>query len=98
MFGGNQGFGGGNQGFGGGNQGFGGGNHGQMGQFEKSPVFGGDGRNKPHQKYQEMDPNWSLVGVRGRHGASIDQIQFLFVNINTGKFHETGVWGGNGGK
>lgn len=39
-----------------------------------------------HTGYQNEfnQPNFCLVGIRGRSGASIDQIQLLFVDINTG--------------
>ena len=42
--------------------------------------------------------NLCLVGARGRSGDSIDQVQFLFRDIQTGQFVESGRYGGRGGR
>ena len=61
--------------------------------MQASGQFGGNGGGP----FDFVRPTLSLVGVRGKAGASIDQIQFLFVDVNTGQFAETPRWGGNGG-
>ena len=53
----------------------------QGGNYQFSEHFGGHGGHK--QEF--MRPNLSLVGVKGRCGDSLDAIQFLFVDINTGQ-------------
>lgn len=61
--------------------------------YEQSPMFG----SMAGQHQELIQPSLSLVGCRGRCGALIDQIQFLFVDINTGQYIETPRWGGQGG-
>ena len=64
-----------------------------QGQPQLSQCIGGHGGSH----HQFMQPNYSLVAVRGRCGGAIDQVQFLFIDINSGQFHESGRYGGNGG-
>lgn len=42
-------------------------------------------------------PTFSLVAIRGRCGAMLDQLQCLFIDVTTGQFHQSPVFGGNGG-
>ena len=86
--GGNMGMGGGNMGMNQGGMGMGGGN------IQWSDQMGGNG-GSPGQFIRD---NLCLVGVRGRTGAAVDQLQFLFIDINTGQHCETQAWGGNGGR
>lgn len=65
----------------------------QGGQTYWSDYIGGNGGGPQEFTGQ----SYSLVGARGKSGASVDCIQFLFKDINTGQFVETGRWGGNGG-
>lgn len=65
----------------------------QGGQTQWSQVFGGSGGSA----HDHVGQTWSLVGVRGKSGALVDQLQFLFVDINTGQFTQSPRWGGNGG-
>ena len=64
-----------------------------QGQPMLSDCIGGHGGSQ----HQFMQPTYSLIGVRGKCGGLIDNIQFLFVDINTGQFAESGRYGGNGG-
>ena len=70
----------------GGNQGF--------GQLTKSDHFGGMGG-----AFSDFgqNSNLSLVAVRGGAGSLIDRVQFLFIDINTGQYVESPVYGGQGG-
>jgi hypothetical protein len=63
------------------------------GQMRQSGHMGGHGGGLN----DFVQPTLSLVGAKGRCGASLDQIQFLFVDINSGQYFETPAWGGNGG-
>ena len=65
----------------------------QGGQSYWSDYIGGNGGGPK----EFIGQNYSLVAVRGRFGAAVDAIQFLFKDINTGQFFETGMWGGSGG-
>jgi hypothetical protein len=65
----------------------------QHGNYQKSNHFGGQGGGTA----EFAQPNLSLVAVRGRCGAALDQIQFLFVDINSGQYVESPRWGGTGG-
>ena len=47
--------------------------------------------------FEFVQPNLCLVGIRGKAGASIDQLQFLFIDINSGRHVESPPFGGNGG-
>ncbi|MCB0369468.1 MAG: hypothetical protein KDD45_08470 [Bdellovibrionales bacterium] len=47
--------------------------------------------------YEFVKPNLSLVGARGRKGAALDAIQFLFIDIDSGQFVESEGKGGKGG-
>lgn len=38
-----------------------------------------------------------MVAVRGRSGAAVDHLQFLFVDVNTGQYVESQRFGGGGG-
>lgn len=53
------------------------------GQPQESQHFGGGGG---HPNQFTHNSNLSLVGVRGRCGGALDQIQFLFRDINSGQF------------
>ena len=66
-----------------------------QGQPQVSQRFGGGGGSE-HHFVQSM--NLCLVGVKGRSGDSIDQIQFLFRDITTGQFMESRAYGGRGGR
>lgn len=55
-----------------------------------SQHMGGHGGH--HHEFNQ--PNLCLVGIRGRSGAAIDQLQFLFVDINTGQHIESPPYGG----
>jgi hypothetical protein len=56
------------------------------------------GQNGGHTPYLVQNQNYSLVGVRGRFGDVLDSIQFLFIDITTGQYHESPKLGGNGGE
>ena len=43
------------------------------------------------------DNSFSLIRVRGKCGAMVDQLQFTFVNIHTGIKHQSEAYGGEGG-
>jgi len=62
-------------------------------QIASSPFYGGNGGGPG----EFQGPNYSLIGVRGRHGGSVDALQFLFVDINTGQCVESPSFGGTGG-
>ena len=64
------------------------------GQPQQSQLYGGNGG---HMNEFTHNYNLCLVGVRGRSGANLDQLQFLFRDITTGQFIESGRYGGNGG-
>jgi hypothetical protein len=65
----------------------------QEGSDGWSHICGGVGG----QVFEFVNQKLLLVGVRGRAGANIDQLQFLFVDPHTGHFQSTPEVGGNGG-
>lgn len=67
---------------------------GQQGNNYWSEHFGGHGGAGPTEFGQ---PSFSLVAIRGRAGAMLDQLQCLFIDTNSGQFHESPTFGGNGG-
>ena len=54
----------------------------QQGNYQFSEHYGGYGDTS--EEY--LQPNLSLVGVKGHCGTAIDRIQFLFVDINSGQY------------
>lgn len=50
------------------------------------------------QPYEFVNSRYALVGVRGRSHQYINALQFLFVDTQTGQFHETPEVGGPGGQ
>jgi hypothetical protein len=58
-----------------------------------SRIYGGNSG----QPFEFFDQKWLLIGVKGRAGANIDQLQFMFVDPQTGQFQSTPEVGGHGG-
>jgi hypothetical protein len=61
--------------------------------YQESRLFGGQGGVKD----EFIQPNLNLVAVRGKAGDHIDSIQILFMDVKTGNYVETPIWGGKGG-
>ena len=66
----------------------------QMQQMQWSEWVGGQGG---YPTDFSGNPNLCLVAVRGRCAQLVDNLQFLFLNINTGQYVESPVCGKNGG-
>lgn len=47
--------------------------------------------------FEFVNQKLALIGVKGKAGALVDQLQFLFVDPQTGQFQTTPVVGGHGG-
>ena len=58
-----------------------------------SEHFGGQGGIRAEYAH----PNYSLVALRGKAGALLDQLQCLFIDVTTGEVHESPRFGGDGG-
>ena len=71
-----------------------GGQQGGQGIINQGTYFGS---HNGHLTDFTQNNNLSLVAVRGRHGALVDQIQFLFIDINTHQYVESPACGGSGG-
>ena len=65
----------------------------QMQQMQWSEWVGGQGGEPTDFS---GNPNLCLVAVRGRCAQLVDNLQFLFLNVNTGQYIESPVCGRNG--
>ena len=58
-----------------------------------SPIYGGS----EGESFMFGDDRLALIGVKGRAGDLVNQLQFLFVDLENGQFHSTPPVGGGGG-